>query len=588
MPVLEIRADGYFIDKKPFRLIGGAIHYFRTSPEMWRDRLVKLCALGCNTVETYVAWNAHEAYPGRFSFDGILDLVAFCRIAEELGLYVIVRPGPYICAEWDFGGLPGWLLADADMRIRCAHKPYLDKVDRWFEQLLPRLTPLLGTRGGPIIAMQIENEYGYFGNDAKYLTHLRDTMVRLGVDVPLFTSDGAFERLTIASGGLDGHLRTANFGSDGPARIAALREFQPTGPMTCMEFWVGWFDTWGDAAHHSRSAPDAAHHLDQLLSTGASVNIYMFHGGTNFGLTAGGNLSDTFKPYVTSYDYDSLLTESGDITQKFELCRDVIHKHLQRAVESTPLPSSTKRGFGKQKLARICSVASLAAGEKSVESVTPLSIEQLGHSNGFVLYRTTLPEIYRNHRLVIRGMHDWCNVMLDGKSIATWYRNDPMPEMRLDFAGRQGVLEILVHNMARANFGHRTAERKGITEGVFVGPPSRHDERALFGWEQVAMPMVVAPKPQPSDIGPGTAAGLFEGTFHVDQVADTYVRLDGFGLGCVFINGRNLGRYWKIGPQKALYLPASWLRVGPNEICVFEADRCDDPTVEFVDQPVLG
>jgi beta-galactosidase len=576
MSTLEIRPDGFYFAGQPFRLIGGAMHYFRIPRACWRDRLLKLKALGCNTVETYVAWNAHEPYPGQFEFGEMLDIVAFCRIAEEVGLHVIVRPGPYICAEWDFGGLPGWLMADADMRIRCSYPAYLKHVDRWFEQLLPRLVPLLATHGGPIIAMQFENEYGYFGNDVAYLTHLRDKMKSLGVDVPLFSSDGTYQRLTIATGGLEGHLRTANFGSDAPARLAVLREFQPDGPAVCMEFWVGWFDTWGDARHHTRSAQDTAASLDQLLGTGAGANIYMFHGGTNFGFSAGGNLSEQYNPYVTSYDYDALLDECGDITSKYESCREVLHRHLG----STPAPHgfapSNKGAFGDVTLRPVGTLSSLVDAVDPVRSAVPMSFEQLGHSNGYVLYRTTLSAIYRGERLVIRGMHDWCNIFVDGKSIATWYRNDPMPETKLDFAGDSGRLEILVHNLGRSNFGFRAMERKGITEGVFVGP-RRLDERALFGWENFALPMNAAP-----------TTGTWVGEFDVDEPADTFLRLDGFRFGCAFLNGRNLGRYWHVGPQRTLFVPASWLVKGHNRLCVFEADAVSDPTARFVDNPQLG
>jgi beta-galactosidase len=581
---LTVSGDAFVLDGSPFRVLGGAIHYARVPRPCWRDRLAKLLDLGCNTVETYGFWNAHEPYPGRFRFDGMLDAAAFVELAGSMGLHVIYRPGPYCCAEWDMGGLPWWLLSEPGMAVRCFNPAYLAAVERYWTELMDRLAPLQSTRGGPIIGMQIENEYGYFGNDAGYLAFLRDLLQRLGIDSLLFTSDGTFDRLTVTAGGLDGTLRTANFGSKAAERLAVLREVQPSGPQVCMEFWVGWFDEWRTGKHATRPAEETARELDQLLSLGASAVIYMFQGGTNWGFTAGGNLSDTFKPFVTSYDYDALLTEAGDTTPKFDACRAVIHKHLRLDRPRTRFAPSPKAAYGPVALTQAAPLeAALTAGTKSA---VPLPFEQLGHGHGFVLYRTELPAIYRDQPLVLRGMHDWCHVRLDGRTLAIWYRNDPPPPMVLDFGGPTGSLEILVHNLARSNFGHRMTEPKGLTGGAFVGA-TRHDERALLGWTCHPLPLLELP-PVPFATEPVAGPGFHRGTLRIaGDPADTFLALPGFELGCAFVNGFNVGRYWNVGPQMTLFVPAPMLRRGENEIVVFEAVGCTEPTVEFRDRPEL-
>jgi len=344
---LNLVDNGFTLDGKPFRLMGGALHYARVPKPYWRDRLNKLIDLGCNTVETYGFWNAHEPYPGQYDFSGMLDVVGFMELAGSMGLKVIYRPGPYCCAEWDMGGLPWWLLNEPGMALRCSQPAYMKHVERWWNELIPRVVPLQSTHGGPLIAMQFENEYGYFGNDKNYLASLRDLLRKLGIDVLLFTSDGSFQKLTIENGGLDGTLRTANFGSRAAERFAALRESQPTGPLVCMEYWVGWFDEWRTGKHATRPADECAQELDALLAQDGQAVIYMFQGGTNWGFTAGGNLSDDFKPFVTSYDYDALLTEAGDTTPKYDACRQVIHQRLGIPESGERFAPSPKTAYGE-------------------------------------------------------------------------------------------------------------------------------------------------------------------------------------------------------------------------------------------------
>ncbi|MGN6627647.1 MAG: glycoside hydrolase family 35 protein [Tepidisphaeraceae bacterium] len=585
---LNLVDNGFTLGGKPFRLMGGALHYARVPKPYWRDRLNKLIDLGCNTVETYGFWNAHEPYPGQYDFSGMLDVVGFMELAGSMGLKVIYRPGPYCCAEWDMGGLPWWLLNEPGMALRCSQPAYMKHVERWWNELIPRVVPLQSTHGGPLIAMQFENEYGYFGNDKKYLAALRDLLRKLGIDVLLFTSDGTFQKLTIENGGLDGTLRTANFGSRAAERFAALREAQPTGPLVCMEYWVGWFDEWRTGKHATRPADECAQELDALLAHGGQAVIYMFQGGTNWGFTAGGNLSDDFKPFVTSYDYDALLTEAGDTTPKYDACRQVIHQRLGIPGSGERFAPSPKTAYGKVRLTEAAPLdRALPAVSSPVESATPLSMEALGHGRGFVVYRTQLQAIVKGQPLVIRGMHDWCHIRLNGKTLATWYRNDPQPSLTLDFDGDTATLEILVHNLARSNFGHRMDERKGITEGVFVGA-ARHDERALFGWTCHPLPLNDTANVPFARSGAVDGPAFYRGTMEIaDEPTDTFLALPAFELGCVFVNGFNIGRYWKVGPQGTLYVPAPMLRRGTNEIVVFEAVACGEPLLEFVDQPEL-
>ena len=326
MAVFGVEGNQFVLDGKAIRLLSGAIHYFRIVPEYWRDRLLKLKACGLNTVETYVPWNLHEPKEGQFQFEGIAGIGNFIRLAGELGLHVIVRPSPYICAEWEFGGLPAWLLADAGMRLRCFDKAYLDKVDAYFDELLPRLKPLLSTNGGPIIAMQVENEYGSYGNDKKYLEYIRDAMRKRGMDVLLFTSDGP-ESARAAGRNVEGVLGIVNFGSRAGEAFRKLREYQPDGPLMCMEFWIGWFDHWMEK-HQSRPAPEVTEVFEDIMREGASVNFYMFHGGTNFGFYNGANHIKQYEPTVNSYDYDALLDESGEPTEKFYAVRKVLERYV--------------------------------------------------------------------------------------------------------------------------------------------------------------------------------------------------------------------------------------------------------------------
>ena len=389
MSRFEIR-DKFYLDGKPFKVISGSIHYFRTVPEYWQDRLEKLINIGCNTVETYIPWNFHETEKGNFNWNGMHDICRFIELADKLGLYMIIRPSPYICSEWEFGGLPAWLLKDRSMRLRCSYKPHLNAVDSYYSVLMPKLAPYQIDNGGNIIMMQIENEYGYYGNDTSYLEFLRDTMRKYGITVPFVTSDGPWSEFVFKSGMVDGALPTGNFGSSAEWQFGEMRRFiGEDKPLMCMEFWNGWFDVWGE--EHNITAPEkAAQELDILLKNG-SMNFYMFEGGTNFGFMSGKN-NEKKTGIVTSYDYDAPLTEDGRITEKYEKCKEVISRYTD--INEVPLTTQIRRlEYGEIRCtAKTDLFSTLDSISDPIKSVYPLSFEELDSYYGYVLYRLHIRE----------------------------------------------------------------------------------------------------------------------------------------------------------------------------------------------------
>jgi len=582
MNELSIQGKELMLGERPFRIISGAIHYFRVVPEYWRDRLQKLKACGFNTVETYVPWNFHEPDEGRFVFEGMANIEQFITIAGELGLYVIVRPSPYICAEWEFGGLPAWLLADSGMRLRCYHKPFLDKVDAYYDELILRLTPLLSTNGGPIIAMQIENEYGSYGNDKAYLVYLLQALIQRGVNVLLFTSDGP-EDFMLQGGMVPGVWATVNFGSRPTEAFEKLNEYQPDQPLMCMEYWNGWFDHWG-TAHHTRDAADVANVLDEMFAVGASVNFYMFHGGTNFGFYNGANFQDKLGPTITSYDYDVPVSECGDITEKFHAVREVIGKYTDLGPLELPAPIA-KKSYGTVNMtAQAKLFASLDKLSTSVQSTCPEAMEQLGQNYGFIMYSTKLTGPRLESRLNLQEVHDRALIFVDGVYIGVIDRSDKEHDIQFSVPPEGVVVSILVENMGRINYGPHMKDGKGITEGVRFG------QQFLYDWVIHPLPLNDLSKlsfgllDETGDIQPA----FYSGEFMVDEPADTFLNMKGWTKGVAFINGFNLGRYWEIGPQGTMYIPGPLLRKGKNEIILFELHGCTEPSVLLQDYPILN
>lgn len=571
------------LEDKPIRILSGSMHYFRIVPEYWGDRLLKLKACGFNTVETYVAWNVHEPVEGQFDFSGIADLVRFIETADELGLLVIIRPSPYICAEWDFGGLPAWLLADPGMRLRCYHRPFLDKVDRYYDRLIPMLKPLLCTNGGPIIAMQIENEYGSYGNDTRYLQYLQQALLSREVDVPLFTSDGPVDFL-LQGGMVPGVLETVNFGEKPREAFQSLQKYQSDQPLMCTEFWNGNFDHWGEE-HHTREPKEVTELLDEMLSLGASVNIYMFHGGTNFGFYNGANImNDVYLPTVTSYDYDAPLNEAGEPTEKYDAIRETIAKYVSFERIALPAPIR-KQAYGAVSMTEQASLfGSLERLASPQYRTNPEPMEMLGQSFGFILYTTQISGPREENELVLQEVRDRAIVYLDGAYQGIIERADKEKKIRISIPENGAELSILVENMGRTNFGPYLLDRKGITEGIRFG------NQYLFGWTIHTLPMqdlsgLVYEKGAPRQ---QESPSFYKGTFRVDELADTFLELEGWTKGVVFVNGFNLGRYWHIGPQKTLYVPAPLLRKGTNELILFELHGVEEPVVYLRDRADLG
>lgn len=582
MSRLCYQGEQFLLDQKPFRFLSGTIHYFRVTPDYWEDRLKKLRACGFNAVETYTCWNLHERQEGRFDFSGGLDVARFVQTAQKLGLYVILRPGPYICAEMDFGGLPSWLLNRPGLALRCNNPLFLQKVAAYYKQLFDRLRPYLGENGGNIIAVQVENEYGSYGNDKDYLRAVAQIYRDNGVNEFFFTSDGP-NQLMLGGGSLPEYLATANFGSRGKEHFDTLRRFAPERPVMCTEFWNGWFDHWYEQ-HHRRESDETAGQLEQMLRDGGSVNLYMFHGGSNFGFTNGANHDGCYQPTVTSYDYDCPVSECGDLTEKYFAIKRVAEQYMGKAPDLR-VGNLPKHDYGRVQLTQQTPL--FAHLPQPVESASTLTMEQLEQDFGFVLYETVLHGPFERSELTIDGLHDRAMIYVDGKLAGiqerTGRRNDAI-YLELE-AGQTAVLRILVENMGRINYGPKLLDCKGILRGVKLGCQYQ------FGWKHYSLPCDCPPQQGYEPVGAGADAPLFlKGSFTVQQRQDTFVRLDGFTKGNVYINGFHLGRYWNpAGPQKTLYLPAPLLREGENELAVLELEGIDGPAqVHLTDCEDLG
>jgi len=574
--------DQFYLDGKPFQIISGAIHYFRVVPQYWRDRLEKLKAMGCNTVETYIPWNMHEPKKGRFLFEGMLDVERFVRLAQELGLYVILRPSPYICAEWEFGGLPGWLLAEEGMKYRISYPPFLQHVKDYYQVLLPKLVPLQVDHGGPVILMQVENEYGYYANDKGYPEQIRDMMKELGVVVPLVTSDGPF-RESLNAGKLEGALPTGNFGSKTKERFQVLKQYTDGGPLMCTEFWVGWFDHWGNGGHMRGNLEESVEDLDQMLALG-HVNIYMFEGGTNFGFMNGSNYYDELTPDVTSYDYDAVLTEDGQITEKYLRYQEVIAKYreIPKVTFSTPIQ---RKAYGKLSVKERVSLFSvLEALSTPAESVDPISMERLGQNYGYILYHSSLNTEEKLERIRLWKANDRAHIFVEHCPVATLYDRELLEEKKLEIDIPKGApIDILVENMGRVNFGPLLEnQRKGIDQCVQINGHMHNN------WNIYPLPLDNLEQLDFSKEYREGLPGFYRFELDVEEKADTFLDFAGWGKGCVFVNGFNIGRFWEIGPQKRLYIPAPLLQVGKNEIILFETEGKAADTIELREEPDLG
>jgi len=576
------------------RVLSGAVHYFRVHPALWEDRLRRLAAMGATHVETYVPWNFHERERGRFDFEGWRDLTRFVHLAEQAGLAVIVRPGPFICAEWDNGGLPAWLLYDGPIPVRTSDARFLEPVDAWFDALIPRLVPLLRTHGGPIVAVQVENEYGSFGSDRAYLEHLREGLRARGIDVPLFTSDGPTD-LMLDAGSLPGAAATANFGSAAVEAMRVLDLRRPGDPFLCAEFWVGWFDHWG-REHHTRPAEDMAAAIEPLLDGGGSVNIYMAHGGTSFGTWPGANIDQgVYLPTVTSYDSDAPIGEAGELTDKYwELRRLFGSARGVRLPEPPPLPERQPA----RRVPLVPGAALLAALRSSATaavrtSALPLSQEQLRQPAGLTLYEAELLIPAEGTTLRVLEPRDRAWVFLDGVLIHRVDRNVPDEGVPLAGAGTAARLSIVVENEGRVNFGRHVGEEKGLLGGASLD--AHGVSRLVHGWSQWPVDMQsLTELPEIPTPSPGESSGVYRAELACDRPADAFIALPGWEKVYVWLNGFLLGRLDSRGPQGTLYAPgALWLKgdnvvevlslgVRGGELQIEEGPRLDSDGADFL------
>ncbi|WP_197359161.1 glycoside hydrolase family 35 protein, partial [Streptomyces clavuligerus] len=561
MAEFSVGERDFLLDGRPVRLLSGALHYFRVHEAQWGHRLAMLRAMGLNCVETYVPWNLHEPEPGRYEDPEALG--RFLDAARAAGLWAIVRPGPYICAEWENGGLPHWLTGPLGRRTRTADEEFLVPVERWFARLLPQVVERQIDRGGPVLMVQIENEYGSWGSDARYLRRIERALRASGLVVPLFTSDGPEDHM-LTGGSVPGALATVNFGSGARAAFGTLRGHRPSGPLMCMEFWCGWFDHWGDE-HAVRDADEAADALREILECGASVNVYMAHGGSNFGGWAGANRSGevqdgALEPTATSYDYDAPIDEAGRPTAKFLAFREVLARYAGGPLpEVPPAPAplaAPVRGL-LTAWAPARTVLDVLGGEER-EGRTPPTFEELGVDRGLVRYRVRIPGPRRPYPLRAPGLRDRAVVYVDGVRAGVLSEEyDTLPE---PVAGPAEV-ELWAESLGRVNYGPRTGEPKGLTGGVL------HERQFLHGVRARGLRLSSFTPDGVSRIAFGETRedappGLYRGELTVTGPGDARLRLPGWGRGFVWVNGFCLGRYWWIGAQEALFVPGPVLREG--------------------------
>jgi beta-galactosidase len=573
-------ADGKFmLDGKPFQVISGEMHYPRIPRAYWRDRLRMAKAMGLNTITTYVFWNLHEPRPGAYDFSGNNDVAEFIREAQQEGLYVVLRPGPYVCAEWEWGGYPAWLLKDKDIVVRTTDEKFKQASRLWLTLLGKELAPLQIGNGGPIILTQVENEYGSFGHDREYMEQVHKQLVDAGfTKSQLYTADGPEQ---VPDGSLPDLPVGINFGGekDGDAQkaFATLKKYRSNGPFFNSEYWAGWFDHWGGKHAHTNAEAQLANYK-WMLEQGYSVSIYMFHGGTSFGWMNGANSNGkNYEPDVASYDYDSALDESGRPTPKYFAMRDVIAKATGKTPPPVPQvsPAITVPEVALPETASLWDNLPLAISSEQVQSM-----EDIGQAYGWILYRTHLKGDAAGE-LVLDQLHSYAQVFANKKPVGTIDRRLNQDRIKLDAkAGAQ--LDILVENTGRVNFGLRiNGERAGITKQVtLAGKP-------LLGWEIYPLTMTHVEKlPFAKKACEGPC--FYRGRFGLSSTADTFLDTGAFTKGQLWLNGRALGRIWNVGPQRTLYAPAPFLNQGGNEVVVFDAQGQMGRTIKGLARPDLG
>ena len=586
----------FLLNGKPFVVKAAEIHYPRIPREYWEHR-IKMCkALGMNTICIYIFWNLHEQREGVFDFTGQNNVAEFCRLAKKHGMYVIVRPGPYVCAEWEMGGLPWWLLKKKDIRLREQDPYFMSCVDRFEKNVAKQLAPLTIQHGGPIIMVQVENEYGSYGEDKAYISQIRDTLRKYwdtsNAKTTLFQCDwnSNFEK-----NGLDDLTWTMNFGTGAKIddQFSRLRELRPNSPLMCSEFWSGWFDKWG-ARHETRPAKDMVAGIDEMLSKGISFSLYMTHGGTSFGHWAGAN-SPGFAPDVTSYDYDAPINEYGEPTEKFWLLRKTLEKYADKKLPAVPGKVADIISIPKLKLQNMAPI--YMGVDSTAESRDVQTFEEMNMGYGSMIYNTKLPEIANGSMLHING-HDFVQVFINGNYIGKIDRVKNERSLPMPATKKGDELTLLVEGMGRINFGRAIKDFKGLVDDVTLTADVDGDELTwnLKDWRmrriaddyQTARRAMTTPHNDlalasntPSKIG------YYKATFKLKKTGDTFLNMETWGKGQVYVNGHALGRFWSIGPQQTLYCPGCWLKKGDNEVVVLDVVGPKDPVVWGQTKPEL-
>ena len=573
----------FMIDGKPIIIRCGEIHSARVPREYWRNRLQSMHAMGLNTVCAYLFWNFHEFKKGSYNWEGQADVAEFCKIAQEEGLWVVLRPGPYACAEWDGGGIPWWLLKNPNIKLRTQDPEFLKAATEWFKEVGRVLGPMQVTHGGPILMAQVENEYGSFGKDAEYMGKMRQALIDGGFDIPLFACNPA----GVLKNGLRNDLfQVVNFGGDPKNGFKKLREVLPTGPLMCGEFYPGWFDTWG-APHHLGKTDQYLKDLDFMLKNRGSFSIYMAHGGTSFGLWSGSDRP--FKPDTSSYDYDAPISEAGWIGEKFNLTRELMTKYLEPG-EKLPeppaaLPVMSLPSFTLTETAPI--FANLPA---AINDATPRNMEAYDQGHGMMVYRATLPAGPAG-KLQVDRANDFAWVFVDGQEVGVMDRRFRRFNVQVPARDKPTQLDILVESVGHVNFGVEIHDRKGIHGPVRIVNGAQ-ETKIEGAWKIYPLPldtpMLAGLKWKPAAQKTTKGPSFWRGTFQAAKPADTFLDLSRWGKGVVWVNGHCLARYWNIGPTQTAYLPGVWLKKGANEIVVLDLLGPTDPQVAGLEKPILN
>lgn len=588
----EVKQETFAVGKNTFLLNGkptvikaAEIHYPRIPEPYWEQRIEMCKSLGMNTICIYIFWNLHEQKPDEFDFTGNKDLAKFCRLAQKHGMYVIVRPGPYVCAEWEMGGLPWWLLKKKDIKLRTLDPYYMERVGKFMNAVGKELADLQINRGGNIIMVQVENEYGSYGTDKPYVSAVRDAVVKAGfTDVPLFQCDWSSNFMNNA---LDGLLWTVNFGTGANIdnQFKKLKEMSPDAPLMCSEFWSGWFDHWG-RKHETRDGATMVAGIKDMLDRNISFSLYMTHGGTTFGHWGGAN-NPAYSAMCSSYDYDAPISEAGWRTAKYHSLRNLLGSYLQPGETLSDAPVDYPViGIPEIKLEQVAPLFTNLPAPKYSKDIQPM--EQFDQGWGTILYRTKLPQaVVAGTTLKITEVHDWAQVYADGKLLARLDRRRGEYTLTLPALKAGTQLDILVEAMGRVNFDKSIHDRKGITEKVELVTNDQATE--LKNWTVYNLPVDYSfAKAKKYAKGKAqTMPAYYKATFSLDKVGDTFLNMESWGKGMVWVNGHAMGRFWEIGPQQTLFMPGCWLKEGENEIIVLDLKGPEKAAIEGVKKPVL-